>query len=85
SLLLIRLMLVMAPVVLFINGFSKGEWAEAFLVALSVAFGLTPEMLPRIVTSSLAKGVIFLSKKKVIVKRLDSIQNFCAMDVLCSD
>lgn len=85
SWLLIRFMLVMAPVVLFINGFTKGDWAEAFLFALSVAVGLTPEMLPMIVTSTLAKGTVFLSKKKVIVKRLDAIQNFGAMDVLCTD
>ncbi|WP_109090323.1 magnesium-translocating P-type ATPase [Acinetobacter baumannii] len=85
SWLLIRFMLVMAPVVLFINGFTKGDWAEAFLFALSVAVGLTPEMLPMIVTSTLAKGAVFLSKKKVIVKRLDAIQNFGAMDILCTD
>lgn len=85
SWLLIRFMLVMAPVVLFINGFTKGDWAEAFLFALSVAVGLTPEMLPMIVTSTLAKGAVFLSKKKVIIKRLDAIQNFGAMDVLCTD
>ncbi|MDX7928386.1 magnesium-translocating P-type ATPase [Acinetobacter baumannii] len=85
SWLLIRFMLVMAPVVLFINGFTKGDWAEAFLFALSVAVGLTPEMLPMIVTSTLAKGAVFLSKKEVIVKRLDAIQNFGAMDVLCTD
>ncbi|HCV3302459.1 TPA: magnesium-translocating P-type ATPase [Acinetobacter baumannii] len=85
SWLLIRFMLVMAPVVLFINGFTKGDWAEAFLFALSVAVGLTPEMLPMIVTSTLAKGAVFLSKKKVIVKRLDAIQNFGAIDVLCTD
>lgn len=64
SWLLIRFMLVMAPVVLFINGFTKGDWAEAFLFALSVAVGLTPEMLPMIVTSTLAKGAVFLSKRK---------------------
>ncbi len=85
SWLLIRFMLVMVPVVLFINGFTKGDWTEAFLFALSVAVGLTPEMLPMIVTSTLAKGAVFLSKKKVIVKRLDAIQNFGAMDVLCTD
>lgn len=85
SWLLIRFMLVMAPIVLFINGFTKGDWSEAFLFALSVAVGLTPEMLPMIVTSTLAKGAVFLSKKKVIVKRLDAIQNFGAMDVLCTD
>jgi P-type Mg2+ transporter len=85
SWLLIRFMLVMSPLVLFINGFTKGDWMEAFLFALSVAVGLTPEMLPMIVTSTLAKGAVFLSRKKVIVKRLDAIQNFGAMDVLCTD
>ena len=85
SWLLIRFMLIMAPIVLFINGFTKGDWGEAVLFALSVAVGLTPEMLPMIVTSTLAKGAVFLSKKKVIVKRLDAIQNFGAMDVLCTD
>ena len=85
SWLLIRFMFVMAPLVLFINGFSKGDWTEAVLFALSIAVGLTPEMLPMIVTSTLAKGAVMLSRKKVIVKRLDAIQNFGAMDVLCTD
>jgi Mg2+-importing ATPase len=85
SWLLIRFMLVMSPLVLFINGFTKGDWIEALLFALSIAVGLTPEMLPMIVTSTLAKGAVFLSRKKVIVKRLDAIQNFGAMDVLCTD
>ena len=85
SWLLIRFMLVMVPVVLLLNGFTKGNWTEALLFALSVAVGLTPEMLPMIVTSTLAKGAVFLSRKKVIVKRLDAIQNFGAMDVLCTD
>ncbi|HUN91464.1 MAG TPA: magnesium-translocating P-type ATPase [Burkholderiaceae bacterium] len=85
SWLLIRFMLVMSPVVLLINGFTKGNWTEALLFALSVAVGLTPEMLPMIVTSTLAKGAVFLSRKKVIVKRLEAIQNFGAMDVLCTD
>nr|WP_198984295.1 magnesium-translocating P-type ATPase [Herbaspirillum sp. ASV7] len=85
SWLLIRFMLVMTPVVFFINGFTKGDWVEAFLFGLSVAVGLTPEMLPMIVTSTLAKGAVALSRKKVIVKRLDAIQNFGAMDVLCTD
>ncbi|KAA0947684.1 magnesium-translocating P-type ATPase [Pseudomonas sp. ANT_H14] len=85
SWLLIRFMFVMAPMVLFINGFTKGDWTEALLFALSIAVGLTPEMLPMIVTSTLAKGAVFLSRKKVIVKRLDAIQNFGAMDVLCTD
>ena len=85
SWLLIRFMFVMSPLVLFINGFTKGDWLEAFLFALSIAVGLTPEMLPMIVTSTLAKGAVVLSRKKVIVKRLDAIQNFGAMDVLCTD
>ena len=85
SWLLIRFMFVMSPLVLFINGFTKGDWMEALLFTLSIAVGLTPEMLPMIVTSTLAKGAVFLSRKKVIVKRLDAIQNFGAMDVLCTD
>ncbi len=85
SWLLIRFMLVMAPIVLLINGFTKGDWWEAALFALSVAVGLTPEMLPMIVTSTLAKGAVVLSRRKVIVKRLDAIQNFGAMDILCTD
>ncbi len=85
SWLLIRFAFVMVPIVLLINGFTKGDWTEAFLFALSVAVGLTPEMLPMIVTSTLAKGAVLLSRKKVIVKRLDAIQNFGAMNVLCTD
>ncbi|MBI3433136.1 MAG: magnesium-translocating P-type ATPase [Hydrogenophilales bacterium] len=85
SWLLIRFMFVMAPLVLLINGFTKHDWMEALLFALSIAVGLTPEMLPMIVTSTLAKGAVLLSRKKVIVKRLDAIQNFGAMDVLCTD
>ncbi|MDE2585362.1 MAG: magnesium-translocating P-type ATPase, partial [Betaproteobacteria bacterium] len=83
--LLIRFMFVMTPLVLFLNGFTKGDWTEAFLFAMSIAVGLTPEMLPMIVTSTLAKGAVILSRQKVIVKRLDAIQNFGAMDVLCTD
>ena len=82
---LIRFMLVMVPVVFFINGLTKGDWLEAFLFAISVAVGLTPEMLPMIVTTCLAKGAMSMSKKKTIVKNLNSIQNFGAMDVLCTD
>uniref|UniRef100_A0A7C3EFL7 Magnesium-transporting ATPase, P-type 1 n=1 Tax=Gracilinema caldarium TaxID=215591 RepID=A0A7C3EFL7_9SPIR len=82
---LIRFMLVMVPVVLFINGFTKGDWLDAFLFAISIAVGLTPEMLPMIVTASLAKGAVAMSKKKVIIKNLNSMQNFGAMDVLCTD
>ncbi len=85
SWLLIRFMAVMAPLVLLINGFTKGSWMEAALFALSVAVGLTPTMLPMVATATLAKGAVFLSRKKVIVKRLDAIQNFGAMDVLCTD
>ena len=83
--LLIRFMLVMSPLVLLINGFTKGDWVDAFLFAMSIAVGLSPEMLPMIVTSTLAKGAVFLSRRKVIVKRLDAIQNFGAMNVLCTD
>ena len=82
---LIRFMLVMVPVVFFLNGITKGDWLEAFLFGISVAVGLTPEMLPMIVTTCLAKGAVAMSKKKTIVKNLNSIQNFGAMDVLCTD
>ncbi|MDE2400508.1 MAG: magnesium-translocating P-type ATPase [Burkholderiales bacterium] len=85
SWLLIRFMLVMAPLVLLINGWTKGDWVEALMFTLSVAVGLTPEMLPMIVTSTLAKGAVQMSRKHVIVKRLEAIQNFGAMDVLCTD
>ncbi len=82
---LIRFMLVMVPVVFFINGITKGNWIQAFLFAVSIAVGLTPEMLPMIVTTCLAKGAVSMSKKKTIVKNLNSIQNFGAMDILCTD
>ncbi|MDR2935094.1 MAG: magnesium-translocating P-type ATPase [Candidatus Adiutrix sp.] len=82
---LIRFMLVMVPVVLFVNGFTKGDWLNAFLFAVSVAVGLTPEMLPMIVSANLAKGAVSMARKQVIVKQLNSIQNFGAMDVLCTD
>ena len=85
SWLLIRFALVMVPIVLLVNGFTKGHWGEAFLFAMSVAVGLTPEMLPMIVTTTLAKGAVMLSRRQVIVKRLDAIQNFGAMNVLCTD
>lgn len=85
SLLLIRFMLVMVPFVFLINGLTKGDWFEAFLFAISVAVGLTPEMLPMIVTSNLAKGAITMSKKKTVVKNLNAIQNFGAMNILCTD
>ncbi len=85
SWLLIYFMLVMSPIVFLINGISTHAWRDAALFALSVAVGLTPEMLPMIVTSTLAKGAVFMSRRKVIVKRLDAIQNFGAMDILCTD
>ena len=85
SWLLIRFMLVMVPIVLLINGFTKGDWAEAFMFALAVAVGLTPEMLPMIVSANLAKGAVAMAKRKVVVKRLNAIQNFGSMDVLCTD
>jgi P-type Mg2+ transporter len=83
--LMIRFMAVMVPLVFVINGVTKGDWREAFFFAMAVAVGMTPEMLPMIVTVCLSKGAMLLSKKKVIVKRLNSIQNFGAMDVLCTD
>jgi len=76
---------VMVPLVFVINGLTKGTWGQAFFFALAVAVGLTPEMLPMIVTVCLAKGAVAMSKKKVIVKRLNAIQNLGAMDVLCTD
>lgn len=82
---LIRFMLVMVPVVLFLNGFTKGDWMQALLFAISVAVGLTPEMLPMIVTTSLAKGAMTMSRHKVIIKNLNAIQNLGAMDILCTD
>ena len=85
SLLLMRFMLVMAPAVFVINGVSKGNWGEAFFFALSVAVGLTPEMLPMIVTANLSRGAIAMARQKVIVKNIDAIQNLGAMDILCTD
>ncbi|SEM45615.1 Mg2+-importing ATPase [Luteibacter sp. UNCMF331Sha3.1] len=85
SWLLIRFMAVMVPIVFVINGFDKHDWLQAFMFGLSVAVGLTPEMLPLIVTANLGKGAIAMSKRKVVVKRLNAIQNFGAMDVLCTD
>jgi Mg2+-importing ATPase len=85
SWLLIRFMLVMVPLVFLINGFTKGNWLEALLFGIAVAVGLTPEMLPMIVTANLAKGAVNMSKRKVIVKRLNAIQNIGAMDILCTD
>lgn len=82
---LIRFMVVMVPIVLFINGFTKGNWLHALLFAISVAVGLTPEMLPMIVTANLAKGAVAMSKKKVIIKNLNAIQNLGSIDILCTD
>ncbi|SEK10754.1 magnesium-translocating P-type ATPase [Paraburkholderia diazotrophica] len=83
--LMLRFILVMVPLVFVINGLTKGNWFDALLFAVAVAVGLTPEMLPMIVTVNLAKGAIDMSRKKVIVKRLNAIQNFGALDVLCTD
>ena len=84
SWLLIRFMLVMVPIVFVLNGMTKG-WQGAFLFTLAVAVGLTPEMLPLVVTANLAKGSVKMAKQKVIMKKLNAIQNFGAMDVLCTD
>ncbi len=83
--LMIKLIFIMAPMVFLINGLTKGNWFEAFLFGIAVAVGLTPEMLPMIVTVNLSKGALSMSKKKVIVKKLNAIQNFGAMDILCTD
>jgi P-type Mg2+ transporter len=83
--LMIKFIAVMVPAVFLINGLTKHNWAEAFLFALAVAVGLTPEMLPMIVTVNLSKGAMMMARKKTIVKRLNSIQNFGAMNILCTD
>lgn len=83
--LLVRFMLVMVPIVFLVNGFTKGDWLESFFFATAVAVGLTPELLPMVVTANLAKGAIRMAKKKTIVKKLNAIQNFGAMDMLCTD
>ncbi|HMW60555.1 MAG TPA: magnesium-translocating P-type ATPase, partial [Leptospiraceae bacterium] len=83
--LMIRFILVMVPTVFLLNGFGKHNWLDAFLFAVAVAVGLTPEMLPMIVTVNLSRGAIAMSRKKVIVKRLAAIQNFGAMNILCTD
>lgn len=83
--LIIRFLLVLVPLVFVVNGLSKGNWLDAFLFAMAVAVGMTPEMLPMIVTVNLSKGAIAMSRRKVIVKRLNAIQNLGAMDVLCTD
>ena len=82
---LIKFVAIMAVTVFIINGFFKGDWISSFIFAVSVAIGLTPEMLPVIVSTNLAKGAVVMSKKKTIVKNLTSIQNFGAMDILCTD
>lgn len=82
---LVCFMLVMVPIVFLINGFTKRNWTEAFLFAISVAVGLTPEMLPMIVTAGLAKGAVAMGKKKVIVKNLNAIHNLGSADILCTD
>ena len=83
--LMLTFMLVMVPLVFLINGLFKHNWKDAFFFAMAVAVGLTPEMLPMIVSVCLSKGALAMSRKKVIVKKLNSIQNFGAMDVLCTD
>lgn len=85
SWMLIRFLMVMTPLVFLINGFTKGDWLESLLFAASIAVGLTPEMLPMIVTTNLAKGAVVMARRKTIVKRLNAIQNFGAMDILCTD
>jgi Mg2+-importing ATPase len=85
SWMLVRFLMVMTPLVFLINGISKGDWLESLLFAVSVAVGLTPEMLPMIVTTNLAKGAVVMARRKAIVKRLNAIQNFGAMDILCTD
>jgi Mg2+-importing ATPase len=83
--LMLRFMAVLVPLVFVINGLTKGSWVQAFFFAMAVAVGLTPEMLPMIVTVCLSKGAVAMSRKKVIVKRINAIQNLGAMDVLCTD
>ena len=83
--LMMKFIVVMVPAVFLINGLTKHDWLEALLFAVAVAVGLTPELLPMIVTVNLAKGALAMSRAKVIVKRLNAIQNFGAMDVLCAD
>ncbi len=83
--LMLRFMAVMVPVVFLINGLTKHDWYQAFMFAVAVAVGLTPEMLPMIVAINLAKGALKMARKDVIVKRLNAIQNFGAIDVLCTD
>lgn len=85
SMLLIKYMLIMVPIVFFVNGIMKGDWLEAFIFGISVAVGLTPEMLPMIVNANLAKGSLTMAKKKVVAKNMNTIQSFGAMNILCTD
>jgi Mg2+-importing ATPase len=85
SWMLIRFLMVMTPLVFLINGIDKGDWLQSLLFAASVAVGLTPEMLPMVVTTNLAMGAVMMARRKAIVKRLNAIQNFGAMDILCTD
>ncbi len=85
SMLLIRYMLIMVPFVFLVNGITKGDWMEAFIFGISIAVGLTPEMLPMIVTANLSKGAMAMAKKKAVVKDQNAIQNFGAMNILCTD
>ena len=85
STMLIKMMLVIIPVIFLINGMIKGDWFSALLFAVSIAVGLTPEMLPVIMTSTLARGALAMSKRHVIVRTLGSIQTFGEMDILCTD
>jgi Mg2+-importing ATPase len=85
SKILLRLMLIMVPIIFLVNGILKGDWVKSFLFALSVAVGITPELLPMIMTSTLAKGAVAMANRKTIVKSLSSIQSFGAMDILCTD
>ena len=85
SKLLIKFMAIMVPIILIINLCTKGDWWDSLLFAITIAVGLTPEMLPVIMTSTLAKGAVDMSKKKTIVKRLSAIQTFGEMNILCTD
>ena len=85
SMLLIRFMLIMVPIIFLISGFVQGNWFNALLFGLAVAVGLTPEMLPTIITANLAKGTIEMARSKTIIKRLSAIQNLGAMNILCTD
>lgn len=85
TMVMLRVMMVLVFVIFAITALSKGNPLQAFLFSLGVAVGLTPEMLPMLVAINLSKGAIVMARKKVIVKRLNSIQNLGAMNVLCTD